>query len=151
VKRHFQILLVFYWLLIQIPVMPMVSFLVAELDGSHQVSLKKEHGLAVLRLKHRVLPHQHTAAMDLLLRVATVNDQERDHQIQFSHVDENFEPPVDDWVLRVKVHAGKQLHGGNVFVFPLHGNTDQTALEQPVFVRKWQVSALGLRQIIMMI
>jgi hypothetical protein len=151
VKRAFQLLWLFCWFLFQIPVLPMMSCFVAEWDNSHQVSLKQEGGMVVLQLKHGASSHQHSAALDLLLKVSIVDGHVPDHQIQFSHGDEVFDSVWDESISRSHSPPADASIDPGAEVFAFHGRKFDFSIDRPAYRIHVPRIVLGLKQTIMII
>lgn len=129
----------------------MMSCFVAEWDNSHQVSLKQERGVVVLQLKHGASTHQHSPALDLLLKVAIVDGQAPDHQIQFSRGEEVFDSVWDDSFLRSQSPQADAAIDPGAAVFAFHGREIDLAMERPACRIHVPSIALGLKQTILII
>ena len=69
----------------QIPVLPLMTLMLAQWDRGHEVLIEQNQGVITVILRHGDVHEAHTDALDLWIQAAGHADTDPDHKMSFSH------------------------------------------------------------------
>lgn len=84
-SKTLKFLLFFLVSIVQIPVLPIIAFVLSHGDRDHQVIIEERRGVITLILQHAGTPHTHGIVVDLLIKVTADSDSNPDHRMSFAH------------------------------------------------------------------
>lgn len=90
-KTLSRLLLIFFFAIAQIPVLPVVALMIAQRDNGHQICLSEEEGVVKLVLRHDRSPSTHLGVLDVLIRIEANSDDTQDHEMNFVHSELPYE------------------------------------------------------------
>jgi len=101
-KTLSRLLLIFFFAIAQIPVLPVFVLMIAQSDNGHRICLSEEEGVVKMVLRHDQVRTSHQNVLDVLIRLEANNDNTQDHVMNFVHSDlpyESFHSSSDQNVL----------------------------------------------------
>ena len=90
-KNLLRWLLILIFALAQIPVLPVLALMVAEIDNGHRVCLSEEDGVLKMVLRHDQVQARHSDVLDVLICLEANKDDTQDHVMNFVHSKLSFE------------------------------------------------------------
>lgn len=84
-------LLILIFALAQIPVLPVLALMVAEIDNGHRICLSEEDGVLKMVLRHDQIQARHLDVLDVLICLEANKDDTQDHVMNFVHSKLSFE------------------------------------------------------------